>query len=101
MVQQGFLLVMPQDIPPHNLSEVIDAVVYRLTTPSAKLDKLMNSAWSRFPNRAIVQGQDEIVKAYAEMVEPLWLCAHEIEQLKGGKEQIIVTDPLIVNKGSC
>ena len=53
------------DIPPHNLSEVIDAVVYMIDHPSAKLDKLMEFLpGPDFPTGAIIQGKDEIRKAY-------------------------------------
>ena len=53
------------DIPPHNLAEVIDAVIYMIDHPSAKVDKLMEFLpGPDFPTGAIVQGRDEIKKAY-------------------------------------
>ena len=89
------------DIPPHNLSEVIDAVVYMIDHPSAKLDKLMEFLpGPDFPTGAIIQGKDEIRKAYETGKGRVVVCSRtEIEQLKGGKEQIIVTEiPYDVNK---
>ena len=82
------------DIPPHNLSEVIDAVVYMIDHPSAKLDKLMEFLpGPDFPTGAIIQGKDEIRKAYETGKGRVVVRSRtEIEQLKGGKEQIIVTE---------
>ena len=45
------------DIPPHNLAEVIDAVVYMIDHPSAKLEKVDGIlAWPRFPNGSYYSG---------------------------------------------
>ena len=53
------------DIPPHNLAEVIDAAVYMIDHPTAKVDKLMEFLpGPDFPTGAIIQGRDEIKKAY-------------------------------------
>ena len=53
------------DIPPHNLAEVIDAAVYMIDHPTAKIDKLMEFLpGPDFPTGAIIQGRDEIKKAY-------------------------------------
>lgn len=89
------------DIPPHNLSEVIDAVVYMIDHPSAKLDKLMEFLpGPDFPTGAIIQGADEIRKAYETGKGRVVVRSRtEIEKLKGGKEQIVVTEiPFDVNK---
>ncbi|MBM7637054.1 DNA topoisomerase IV subunit A [Streptococcus saliviloxodontae] len=89
------------DIPPHNLSEVIDAVVYMIDHPSAKLEKLMEFLpGPDFPTGAIIQGADEIKKAYETGKGRVVVRSRtEIEKLKGGKEQIIVTEiPYEVNK---
>ena len=89
------------DIPPHNLAEVIDAVVYMIDHPSAKLDKLMEFLpGPDFPTGAIIQGRDEIRKAYETGKGRVVVRSRtEIEDLKGGKKQIIVTEiPYEVNK---
>lgn len=89
------------DIPPHNLAEVIDAVVYMIDHPSAKLDKLIEFLpGPDFPTGGIIQGADEIKKAYETGKGRVVVRSKtEIEQLKGGKEQIIVTEiPYEVNK---
>ena len=89
------------DIPPHNLAEVIDAVIYMIDHPSAKLDKLMEFLpGPDFPTGAIIQGRDEIRKAYETGKGRVVVRSRtEIENLKGGKKQIIVTEiPYEVNK---
>ncbi|MFS6260721.1 DNA topoisomerase IV subunit A [Streptococcus agalactiae] len=89
------------DIPPHNLAEVIDAVVYMIDHPKAKLDKLMEFLpGPDFPTGAIIQGKDEISKAYETGKGRVAVRSRTaIETLKGGKKQIIVTEiPYEVNK---
>ena len=89
------------DIPPHNLAEVIDAVVYMIDHPKAKVDKLMEFLpGPDFPTGAIVQGRDEIKKAYETGKGRIVVRSRtEIEKLKGGKEQIVVTEiPYEINK---
>lgn len=89
------------DIPPHNLSEVIDAVVYMIDHPKAILEKLMEFLpGPDFPTGGIIQGADEIKKAYETGKGRVVVRSRtEIEELKGGKQQIIVTEiPYEVNK---
>ncbi|WP_105096961.1 DNA topoisomerase IV subunit A [Streptococcus suis] len=89
------------DIPPHNLSEVIDAVVYMIDHPTAKLEKLMEFLpGPDFPTGAIIQGADEIKKAYETGKGRVVVRSRcEIEQLKAGKKQIVITEiPYEVNK---
>ncbi len=89
------------DIPPHNLAEVIDAVVYMIDHPSAKVDKLMEFLpGPDFPTGAIVQGRDEIKKAYETGKGRVVVRSRtEIEKLKSGKEQIVITEiPYEINK---
>lgn len=89
------------DIPPHNLAEVIDAVVYMIDHPTAKLEKLMEFLpGPDFPTGAIIQGADEIKKAYETGKGRVVVRSRcDFEQLKGGKKQIIVTEiPYEVNK---
>ncbi len=89
------------DIPPHNLAEVIDAVVYLIDHPNAKLDKLMEFLpGPDFPTGAIIQGKDGIRKAYETGKGRVVVRSRtDIESLKGGKNQIVVTEiPYEVNK---
>ena len=91
------------DIPPHNLAEVIDATVYMIDHPSANVDKLMEFLpGPDFPTGAIIQGRDEIKKAYETGKGRVVVRSKtEIEKLKGGKEQIVITEiPYEINKAN-
>ena len=53
------------NIPPHNLSEVIDATIYRISNPNSRLDTIMNYIKGPdFPTGAIIEGIDGIRSAY-------------------------------------
>ena len=91
------------DIPPHNLAEVIDATVYMIDHPTAKVDKLMEFLpGPDFPTGGIIQGRDEIKKAYETGKGRVVVRSKtEIEKLKGGKEQIVITEiPYEINKAN-
>ncbi|MCP9075706.1 DNA topoisomerase IV subunit A [Streptococcus sp. CF4-2] len=91
------------DIPPHNLAEVIDATVYMIDHPTAKVDKLMEFLpGPDFPTGAIIQGRDEIKKAYETGKGRVVVRSKtEIEKLKDGKEQIVITEiPYEINKAN-
>lgn len=91
------------DIPPHNLAEVIDATVYMIDHPTVKVDKLMEFLpGPDFPTGAIIQGRDEIKKAYETGKGRVVVRSKtEIEKLKGGKEQIVITEiPYEINKAN-
>lgn len=89
------------EIPPHNLGEVIDAVTYMLAHKRYTLDDIMQHIQGPdFPTGAIIQGADEIKKAYETGQGKITLRSlTEIETLKGGKSQIVVHElPYEVNK---
>ena len=91
------------DIPPHNLAEVIDTAVYMIDHPTAKVEKLMEFLpGPDFPTGAIIQGRDEIKKAYETGKGRVVVRSKtEIEKLKGGKEQIVITEiPYEINKAN-
>lgn len=91
------------DIPPHNLAEVIDAAVYMIDHPTAKVDKLMEFLpGPDFPTGGIIQGRDEIKKAYETGKGRVVVRSKtDIEKLKGGKEQIVITEiPYEINKAN-
>ncbi len=91
------------DIPPHNLAEVIDATVYMIDHPTAKVDKLMEFLpGPDFPTGSIIQGRDEIKKAYETGKGRVVVRSKtEVEKLKGGKEQIVITEiPYEINKAN-
>lgn len=91
------------DIPPHHLGEVIDGVIMRMEDPDAPLDKLMTVVKGPdFPTGGIIQGIEGIKKAYETGKGKIIIRAKaEIEELRGGKQQIVVTEiPFEVNKAN-
>lgn len=87
--------------PTHNLSEVLDALIYLIKHPTASLDKLMEFIpGPDFPTGGIIQGIDGIRKAYQTGRGRVVVRAKtEIETLRGGRQQINVTEiPYEVNK---
>ncbi|GFH43090.1 DNA topoisomerase 4 subunit A [Lactococcus hodotermopsidis] len=81
-------------IPTHNLGEVIDATIYMIDHPSADVDKLMQfMPGPDFPTGAIIQGRNEIKKAYETGRGKVVVRSKTaIEELKGGKKQIVITE---------
>ncbi|TSI09690.1 DNA topoisomerase IV subunit A [Lysinibacillus sp. BW-2-10] len=91
------------DIPPHNLTEALDAVLMRLDKKNCTVEELMTVIKGPdFPTGGIIQGVDGIKKAYETGRGKIIVRAKaEIEQIKGGKEQITVTElPYEVNKAN-
>lgn len=89
------------DIPPHNLSEVIDGLIYLLDHPDATLAELMEFIPAPdFPTGGIIQGIDGVKKAYETGRGRMIVRSKtNIIELKGGKSQINVTEiPYEVNK---
>ncbi|RDF14487.1 DNA topoisomerase IV subunit A [Levilactobacillus brevis] len=89
------------EIPPHNLGEVVDALIYLLSHPKATLEELMSFVQGPdFPTGGIIQGKDGIVKAYKTGRGRIVVRSKTaIEPLRGNKSQITVTEiPYEVNK---
>ncbi|EJP24157.1 DNA gyrase, A subunit [Peptostreptococcaceae bacterium AS15] len=97
----GIAVGMATSIPPHNLGEVIDAVVEIIDNPDATLDNIMNHIKGPdFPTGALIMGREAIKKAYETGRGKIIVRAKtEIEELPNGKSEIIVTEiPYQVNK---
>ena len=91
------------EIPTHNLGEVIDGTIYLIDHPDASLEKLMTFIpGPDFPTGGILQGADEIKKAYETGKGKVILRSKtRIEELKGGKQQIVISEiPYEVNKAN-
>lgn len=82
------------DIPPHNLKEINDALIYLLDHPGASLDKLMEFVKGPdFPTGGIIQGVDGIRQAYQTGRGRVVVRAKtEVTPLKGGKQKIEITE---------
>ena len=86
------------NIPPHNLSEVIDATIYRIDYPNSKLETIMDIIKGPdFPSGAIVEGINEIKKAYQTGKGKIVIKA----KTRIEKNQIIIDEiPFEVNKAN-
>ncbi len=97
----GIAVGMATNIPPHNLGEVIDGVCYVIDNPEADFDALCSIIKGPdFPTGGIIMGRSGIRSAYATGRGKIKVRARcEIEELPGGKSQIVVTEiPYMVNK---
>jgi DNA gyrase subunit A len=101
--QLGIAVGMATNIPPHNLSEVIDATVHQIDHPDAVLDDLLQHLKGPdFPTGGIVYGKDSIRTAYATGRGGVVVRGvAEIAENKKGRHQIIITEiPYALNKES-
>ena len=97
----GIAVGMATNIPPHNLSEVIDGVVALADNPEITIAELMTKIKGPdFPTGAYLLGRSGIVKAYNEGRGSIIMRGKTtIEQMKNGKERIVITEiPYQVNK---
>ena len=89
------------EIPPHNLREVVNAILYLLKHPQADLADLMQYVKGPdFPTGGIIQGLDGIKQAYETGRGKIVVRSRtHIETIRGGREKIVVTEiPYDVNK---
>ena len=97
----GIAVGMATNIPPHNLTEVIDAVICVLDDPEATLPDLMEPIHGPdFPTRGIIMGRSGIRAAYATGRGRITVRArHEFEEFGKDRTRIIITEiPYQVNK---
>src|SRR5690625_3840139 len=91
------------DIPPHNLQEVIDAVIKKIDKPSATVAELMEIIKGPdFPTGGIVQGTDGIKKAYKTGRGRMIIRGRAtIEKMRGNREKIVIDEiPYDINKAN-
>lgn len=97
----GIAVGMATNIPPHNMTEVIDGVCYVIDHPEAELDEICQFIKGPdFPTGGVIMGRSGIRAAYATGRGKIKVRAKaEIEELANGKSQIIITEiPYMVNK---
>ena len=98
----GIAVGMATNMPPHHLGETIDAILELIDKPSANVDDLMRHIKGPdFPTGAIIVGRSGIRDAYRTGRGRVVMRARaHIEELRGGKSAIIVTElPYGVSKG--
>jgi DNA gyrase subunit A len=99
----GIAVGMTTNIPPHNLGEICDAIVYLIDNPQATVEELMELVKGPdFPTAGIIWGKGGIDNAYTTGQGKIILRAKASELTsKGGKRQIVVTElPYQVNKAA-
>ena len=106
----GIAVGMATSIPPHNLSEVVDALVYMLSKyeklDDVDVDQLMEFVQGPdFPTGGLIvqeKGEDGIEAAYGSGRGRVTVQAKvHVEEMERGKNRIIVTElPYMVNKSS-
>ncbi len=92
--QMGIAVGMATNIPPHNLSEVIDATVAQIDDPEISLDGLMQHVKGPdFPTGAEVYGGAPMKQAYATGKGAVTIRAvANIEERKNGRYSIVITE---------
>lgn len=101
--QMGIAVGMATNIPPHNISEIIDATILLIDKPESTIDDLMEHIKGPdFPTGGIVYGKDSIKSAFVTgrggvVVRGI----ADIQETKNGKHQIIISEiPYALNKAS-
>ena len=90
------------DIPPHNLGEIIDATVLRIDKPKSTIDEILEVVQGPdFPTGGIVEGKDEIKKAFETGKGKIVIKSKYTINKEKGKNQIIISEiPYEVNKAA-
>ncbi len=101
--QIGIAVGMATNIPPHNLSEVVDAVVMKIDNPEAGIDELMEVIKGPdLPTGGIVYGKESIKTAFATGRGGVVVRGvAEVEETKANRHRIIISEiPYGLNKAS-
>ena len=94
----GIAVGMATNIPPHNLTEVVDGTIFRIDNPECGVDEIMDYIKSPdFPTSAIIYGSQGIRAAYETGRGRVYIRARA--EINEDKHQIIFTEiPYMVNK---
>lgn len=101
--QMGIAVGMATNIPPHNLNELVDAVIELIDNPDATIDDLLQHVKGPdFPTGAVVYGGESMRQAYQTGRGNVTIRAvAEIEETTRGRHQIVITEvPYAVNKAT-
>ena len=97
----GIAVGMATNIPPHNLTEVINACLQMLEQPEITVDELMEHIQGPdFPTGAMINGRAGIVQAYRTGRGKIYVRAKaDVETDKSGRDRIVITEiPYQLNK---
>lgn len=99
--QMGIAVGMATNIPPHNLNELVDAIVVQIDKPEATLDDLLEHVKGPdFPTGGIIYGKESIRTAFATgrggvVVRGI----ADVEEASKNKQRIVISEiPYLVNK---
>jgi len=99
----GIAVGMATNMPPHNLGEALEAIIYLIDNPNAEIKDLMRYVKGPdFPTGGLICGRQGIKQAYETGRGKLTIRAlASIEHQKQGKDSIVITEiPYQVNKAS-
>jgi DNA gyrase subunit A len=98
----GIAVGMATNIPPHNLSEVVDAIVFMIDNPDATVKQLMKFVKGPdFPTGGIIVASEDMIKAYAKGKGSIIVRAKLHVEEQKNKSIIVVTElPYQVNKAA-
>ena len=99
----GIAVGMATNIPPHNLTEICDAISYLINDPEADVDDLMKIVKGPdFPTGGIILGRQGIKSAYAGGQGKIVIQAKVTDEtLRGGRQQLIISElPYQTNKAA-
>ena len=90
----GIAVGMVTSIPQHNLGEVVDGVIAYMKNPDINTAEMMQIIpGPDFPTGGIVTNKDDLLEIYSTGVGKIKIRGKaEIEKVKGGKEQIVITE---------
>ncbi|NLJ81103.1 MAG: DNA gyrase subunit A [Firmicutes bacterium] len=97
----GIAVGMATNIPPHNLGEIVDALIELIENPETTIEELMAHVQGPdFPTGAVMQGREGIKQAYLTGRGRIRIRAKsQIEQMANGKTRILISElPYQVNK---
>ena len=91
---EGIAVGMSTSIPPHNLRETIDAMEAYMKNPELTVEQLLTiMPGPDFPTGGIVVNKDELPEIYRTGAGKIKIRGRvEVEKLKGGKEQLVITE---------
>jgi len=100
----GIAVGMATNIPPHNLTEVVNATIHLIHNPQATTEDLLTHiSGPDFPTGGVIYGAKDLASVYSQGRGAITVRGETeiIEDTKGGKDQIIITSiPYRVNRAN-
>lgn len=89
----GIAVGLATNIPPHNITEVIDGVIAYIDKPSIKLEEMMNYIKAPdFPTGGFIYAGDDLFRAYQTGRGKVIMRARTTIEKSGDKKQIVITE---------